>query len=201
MRRTEDVGRHARHGGVRGRRLAMIWMVLALGACGGSQVTPSSNLDATGILILHVGERVQGGPASEELKVAHSGALDLAEANGDDLGYPWVDGSGQLVVSAVTPRGRALIQGAHIAVPYHVRDVRHGAGELRGIQDDVTFLASRGVAGAELIFQTGPDYRDNRAFIVISAMSRPLLDYLAAHYPADALAIEVDPNGGPAPAN
>ena len=38
---------------------------------------------------------------------------------------------------------------------------------------------------------TIPDYRDNRSIIVISAMSRPLLDYLAAHYPVDALAVEV----------
>ena len=46
---------------------------------------------------------------------------------------------------------------------------------------------------------TIPDYRDNRALIVISEMSRPLLDYLAEHYPADAIAVQVDPScrGGP----
>ena len=168
-------------------------------ACDGSKASPSSNLDSTGILLVQVGEQVQGGAATEELKVAFSDALVLTEANGDDLGYPWVDGVGVLVVSAVTPHGRDLIKAANIAVSYHIRDVTHGAGELRKIQDDATFFASQGVAGADLIYQTGPDYRDNRALIVISSMSRPLLDYLAAHYPVDALAIQVAPGGGGAP--
>jgi hypothetical protein len=128
--------------------------------------------------------------------MALSGALVLAEANGNDLGYPWIDSSGVLVVSTVTSRGRDLIQAARIAVPFRVRDVTHGAGELRHILDDTTFLGSRGVPGAELVFATVPDYRDNRALIVLSAMSRPLLEYLAAHYPVDALAVQVDPSGG-----
>jgi hypothetical protein len=94
----------------------------------------------------------------------------------------------------VTPRGRDLIQAAGIAVPYRIRDVAHGAGELRKIQDDATFFASQGVPGADLIYSTYPDYRDNRAVIVISSMSRPLLEYLAEHYPVDALAVQVAPN-------
>ena len=85
-----------------------------------------------------------------------------------------------------------------IVVPYRVRDVTHGAGELRRILDDATFLGSRGVPGAELIYRTVPDHRDNRALIVIGSMSRPLLEYLAAHYPIDALAVQVDPSGGAA---
>jgi hypothetical protein len=167
-------------------------------ACDGSEAMPSANLDSTGILLVGVGEQVQGGPATEALKMAFSDALVLAQANGKDLGYPWVDASGVLVVSAVTPHGRDLIQAARIAVPNRVRDVAHGAGELQQIQDDATFLGSKGVPGAELIFRTVPDYRDNRALIVISSMGGPLLEYLAAHYPIDALAIQVDPSGGAA---
>lgn len=132
--------------------------------------------------------------------MAFSDALVLAQANGKDLGYPWVDASGVLVLSAVTPHGRDLIQAARIAVPNRVRDVTHGARELQQILDDATFLGSKGVPGAELIFMTVPDYRDNRALIVISSMSGPLLEYLAAHYPIDALAVQVDPNvGAPGP--
>jgi len=164
-------------------------------ACDGSEASPSANLDSTGILLVQVGEQVQGGAATEALKVAFSDALVLGEANGNDLGYPWVDPSGVLVVSAVTAHGRDLIQTARIAVPYRVRDVTHGAGELRNIQDDATFLLPQGVPGAELIYMTVPDYRDNRALIVIRSMSRPLLEYLAAHYPIDALAVQVDPSG------
>jgi hypothetical protein len=193
---VDEVG-FPRRIGVSGRRLvAVIWIALAVVACDGSEASPSVNLDSTGILLVGVGEQVQGGPATEALKVAFSDALVLAEANGNDLGYPWIDSSGMLVVSAVTPHGRDLIQAARIAVPHRVRDVTHGAGELRKIQDDATFLRSPDVPGAELIYETVPDYRDNRALIVISSMSRPLLEYLAAHYPVDALAVQVAPSGG-----
>jgi len=43
---------------------------------------------------------------------------------------------------------------------------------------------------------TVPDYRDNRALIAMSALSRPLLEYLAEHYPPDALAVQADPTFG-----
>jgi hypothetical protein len=194
-----DAVGYARWVGGSGRRVvAVIWIALAVMACDGSEASPSANPDSTGILIVPVGEQVQGGPATEALKVAFSDALVLAEANGNDLGYPWIDSSGVFFVSAVTPHGRDLIQAARIAVPYRVRDVTHGAGELRHILDDATFLGSRGVPGAELIYRTVPDHRDNRALIVIGSMSRPLLEYLAAHYPIDALAVQVDPSGGAA---
>jgi hypothetical protein len=185
-----------------GRRLvAMTWIALAVVACGGSEPSPSANLDSTGILFVGVGEQVQGGPATEAFKMAFSDALVLAEANGNDLGYPWIDSSGVFFVSAVTPHGRDLIEAARIAVPYRVRDVTHGAGELRRILDEATFLGSQGVPDADLIYRTVPDYRDNRALIVIGSMSRPLLGYLVAHYPVDALAVQVDPSAGGAPAS
>jgi hypothetical protein len=156
---------------------------------------PTSIVDATGILIVDVAEQVQGGPVPRRFAEPFSDAMLLAEANPDDLGYPWLDpAAGELVLSAVTPRGRELIQAAGITVPYRVRDVDHGVGDLRRIQDDVTLLGSRGVEGAELIFMTLPDHRDNRALVVMSAMSRSLLDYLAASYPPDAIAVQVDPD-------
>lgn len=160
--------------------------------------SPSRNLDVTGILLVEVGEQVQTGPLTEALGQSFSDAMVLAEGNGDDLGYPWVDpATGELVLSVLTPRGRDLVDTAGINVPVRIRQVAHGAAELRRIQDDATFLNSQGVPGAELIYMTVPDFRDNRAMIVISAASRPLLDYLAEHYPVDALAVQVDP-GGPA---
>ena len=179
------------------------WLVVFAAACAAPAPTaaPTVNIDATGILLIDAGEELQGGPAPRRLANAFSDALELAEANGDDLGYPWLDpATGELVLSAVTPRGRELIEAAGIAVPHRVRDVAHGTAELRHIQDDVTFLGARGVADADLIFMTLPDYRDNRALIVIRAMSAPLLEYLAEHYPVDAIAVQVDPdqpNSGP----
>lgn len=181
------------------QRLRLVSIAIAIWGCGGPAPTTSSNLDATGILLVGVGEAVQARPPNEELAQALSDALVLAEANGVDVGYPYINPvSGELLVSAATRRGRELLEAANISVPHRIRNVTHGAAELRRIQDDVTFLGSRGVPDAELIFMTVPDHRDNRALIVISAMSRPLLEYLASHYPVDALAVQVDPTGGPA---
>jgi hypothetical protein len=189
------------------RIVTVIWIAVALVACtgpagAGPAASPSSSVSATGILLANVGEQVQARPSNEVAAQALSDAMVLAEANGDDLGYPWLDpANGELVLSAVTAHGRELVGAAGITVPHRTRDVSHGAIELRRIQDDVTFLHSRGVPGSELIYATSPDQRDNRALIVISATSPSLLEYLAAHYPPDALAVEVDPagaGGGPA---
>src|SRR5258705_13046359 len=121
------------------QRVALIWILLSVVAC----TAPTPKLDPTGILLVSAGEQVQATPASEDFAVAFSDAMQLAEANGDDIGYPWIDpSSGVLVLSAVTPRGRDLLQAASISVPHRIRDVAHGAGELRRIQDEVTFLRS-----------------------------------------------------------
>ena len=184
------------------RLVPLVGIALSIVACTAPAAAPSSSVSATGILLVSVGEQVQARPPTEEFAVAISRATELAEANGGDLGYPWLDpASGELVLSVVTPHGRELVAAAGITVPHRTRDVSHGAAELRRIQDDVTFLHSRGVPDSELIYTTSPDQRDNRALIVISAMSPSLLGYLAAHYPPDALAVQVDPAGaGGAPA-
>ena len=176
----------------------LILVAVCVAGCAGPGGSPSASAGETGILFVAPGERVQVGPPTEELKILMSNAQVLAENHGDDLGYPWFDvGTGELVLSAVTPRGRQLIDGAGITVPFRIRSVVHGAAELERIKDDATFLRAQGVPGAELIYQTVPDWRDNRAMIVVSAMSQPLVDALAARYPADALAVQVNPTGVP----
>jgi hypothetical protein len=177
-------------------------IAVSITACTGPAVSPSASADAAGILLVSVGEQVQARPPTEAIAVAFSRAMELAEANGDDLGYPWLDpANAELVLSVVTPRGRELVEAAGTTVPHRTRDVAHGATDLRRIQDDVTLLHSRGVPNSELIYATIPDQRDNRTLIVISATSPSLLEYLAANYPADALAVMVDPAGpGGAPA-
>jgi len=179
------------------RQLARLSLLaLSITACSGPVASPSPSVLATGILMVDIGEQVQAKPPNEDFAVAFSRAMELAEANGDDLGYPWIDpGTGEIILSIVTPRGRELVEAAGITLPHRTRNVTHGAAELRRIQDDVTFLHSRGVPDSELIYSTVPDHRDNRALIVISSMSPSLLEYLAAHYAADALAVKVDPTG------
>jgi len=167
-----------------------------------SEPVPTSTVDQTGILLVDPGEPVQAGPLTRKVAAAYEIALLLADSDGEDVGYPWIDDeSGEIVLAAATPRGRELLEGAGIGIPYRIRNVPHGAAELRRIQDDVSLLGQRGVAGAELIYMTAPDHRDNRVLIGISEMSRTLLDYLAANYPADAIAVMIDPTrvgGGPA---
>lgn len=176
--------------------LRWLWFAFVLVACTGREPEQSADFDTTGILLVQVGEEVQAIPPNEAVAAAFSAAMELADEHGVDLGYPWIDPStGALVVSVVTQHGHELIRATSIAVPYRIRDVARGTAELRRIQDDVTLLRSRGVPGAELLYQTSPDHRDNRALLVIRAMSRPLLDYLATHYPVDALAVEVNAAG------
>jgi hypothetical protein len=179
--------------------LSAICLALAVGACTSPASQPSasaspSSLDATGILLVGVGEQVQAAPSTDALRAAFGQAIALVQANPDDLGYPWIDPlDGDLVVSAATPRGRALLEATNIPVPHRIRDAAHSAAELQQIQDEATFLQSQGVPDADLIFKTIPDQRDDRALIVVHAMSRPLLEALAGRFPVDALAVEVDP--------
>lgn len=177
--------------------LAVGGLLLCVASCSTEpslEPAPTSTVDVTGILLVDVEEQIQPGPLPRRMANAFGDAMLLAEANGDDLGYPWVDPvSGELVLSAVTPRGRELVEAAAITVPHRIRDVAHGAAELRRIEDEAPLLRSQGVPGAELILMTLPDFRDNRALIVIGEMSRPLLEYLAEHYPVDAIAVQVDP--------
>ena len=177
------------------RLVALVVLIVGCSAPDPSP-SPTPNVDATGILLIGVEEEVEIGPIPRRLANAFSDAMLLAEANGADLGYPWIDpATGELVLSVVTTRGRELVEEAAIAVPHRTRDVAHGAAELQRIQDDVIALGERGVTDAQLITTTLPDLRDNRALIVISAMSMPLLEYLAGRYPVDGIAVQVDPDG------
>jgi hypothetical protein len=172
-------------------------LVLVVTACAGPDVPPSASAEPAGILFVQPGEQVQARPPTEEIALAFSKAMQLAEAFGEDLGYPWIDPvTSELVLSIVTQRGRDLVESAGITVPHRIRIVTHGATELLRIQDDATFLHGQGVPGSELLYQTLPDHRDNRALLVIKQRSDLFVEALSARYPVDALAIEVNPTGG-----
>ena len=166
---------------------------------GSAVASAGASLDPTGILIVGPDYQLQSGSKDEAASMAFSQALQLAEqGNPSDLGYPWIDpATGGLVVSAATAHGRALLESTTFGVPIRIRDVAHSCAELRKIQDDATFLNGQGVSDAVLIYQTGPDFRDNRAWITIARLSRPLLDELARRFPPDALIVVVDPTRYP----
>ena len=179
-----------------GRRLSIvIGLAMSVVACGGPDTPSVSASDAaSSILVVHLGEQVQAIPHGEIQANAFSKAMDLAQANGDDLGYPWIDpSSGELVVSAVTDHGRELTQHVGLGVPYVIRIVAHGTTELQQIQDEASRLVGKGVPGADLIYQIMPDHRDNRILLIIKATSDPLLQALATRFPEGTLAIEVRP--------
>jgi hypothetical protein len=158
----------------------------------------ASTLDPTGILLVDVGEQIQPPAAcDEEQNMAFDSLLNLAMTHPMDFGYPWVDPvTNELVFSVVTAEGRSLAEeaAATIAFPSRIRDVIYSYAELQQIQTDVTYLRDEGVVDAELIHIVVPDQRDNRTMIVISEMSRPLLEELARRFGADTIAIQVDPN-------
>jgi hypothetical protein len=159
----------------------------------------AASLDPTGILIVGRDYQLQSGSTDEAVKTAFGKAMQLAiDISPSDLGYPWIDPStGGVVVSAATAHGRALLEGTSFGVPVRIRDVAHSVTELRKILDGATRLNAQGVTDAILIYETGPDYRDNRAWITIARFSRPLLDELARRFPPDALIVVIDPTRYP----
>jgi hypothetical protein len=180
-----------------------ICTALLVTACTATETPPpaGASVDQTGILIVGPDYQKQSGSQDEAVAAAFDQALQLAEqSNPNDLGYPWIDPStGELIVSAATARGRTLLENASFGVPVRIRDVAHNCAELLKIQDEATRLYAQGVTDAALIYQTGPDYRDNRAWITIARLSRPLLDELARRFPPDALIVVVDPTRYPLP--
>ena len=66
--------------------------------------------DATGILLVSVGEQVQAAPQSEQMATALNNAIQLAEGS-TDVGYPWIDPTtGGLGSARRTTSVRAAVQ-------------------------------------------------------------------------------------------
>src|SRR5690349_10935906 len=147
----------------------VLGVTLSIVGCGGPEgpSAPTSSAASASILILGADEAVQARPIDPAMAAAFGAAMDLAVANGKDLGYPWIDpANGQLVISVVSEQGRQLVEHAGPGVPYRFRTVAHGAAELQMIQDKATTLT---VPGAQLIYMTLADQRDNRALLVIKS--------------------------------
>ena len=168
-----------------------------------STVTPSASegIGMGEIIRVAAGERVQSVPLNEDFAQAFAQAWTFTQDHPTDVGYPWLDpSSGELVLSAVSAHGETLLQAeiARFSVPVRIRQVTHSFAELQQIQEDVTHLYAEGVTDANLIYETSPDHRDNCTLITMSGESQPLLEALLQRFPADAIAVQVDPSRGPA---
>ena len=186
--------------------------IAAVGLLAGCGILPALSSPAesqpstySGIIMLTPGERVQHGPANEEMAVAFDKAWRFAEQHANDTGYPWLDpATDELVLSAATDDGRELLEAEAIrlAVPSRIRQVTYSFAELQRIQNDASDLRLQGgVPGADLIYKTYPDHRDNRTVISIAEMNEALLNELASRFGGDALAVEVAPYPGWPPAS
>jgi hypothetical protein len=160
----------------------------------GAGATPTPTAGALAIIVLDPGERVQPADLSEEMGRVVESAWQFAEDHPKDVGYPWVDpATGEIVLSAATDQGQALLEAeaTTLSVPYRFRQVGYSFDDLMEIQHEATLLREKGVPGADLIWATYPDQRDNRTVIRITHMDEKLLAELAARYGGDAIAIEV----------
>jgi hypothetical protein len=137
----------------------------------------------------------------EPLALALDRAYRFAAQYPDDIGYPWDDrGNRTLVVSAVTPRGRALLdQWSALGweIPIRIRTVTRSFGELERVKDDVIELARTRTPGTEFIGMSAGDWERNRVVIGVARLTDELAAAIVARYGTDVVALWIGPRFGP----
>ncbi|MBY8872020.1 S1 family peptidase [Micromonospora sp. PLK6-60] len=124
-------------------------------------------------------------------------ATELAEANPDDLAYPWYDPKdGAVVLDTVGATGASLAstfistgvsQGKSLS---RSRNATFSMSRLEGIKNDTIEISAATVPDGDAIFMTGPDAVNNRIIIYVSRTSDALFEVLAAKYGTAAIAIQ-----------
>ncbi len=149
-------------------------------------------------------EAIQVRPADEDQANAFNAALELAYAHREDLGYPWLDSaSGVLELSFATGLGETVAAEAVDGLSAGGRTVRlrpapASIAELDALADAVTRLNAAGVPGADRIWMTEPDQKNNRIVVTVSEAPEELLDALAARFGTELIAVRIE---GPAPSS
>ena len=137
----------------------------------------------------------------EPLALAFDRAYRFAEAHPDDIGYPWDDrGNRTLIVSAVTPTGRTLLEqwsalGWDVAI--RIRTVTRSFRELERVKDDVIDLARTRIPGSEYIGMSAGDWERNRVVIGVARLTDELAGAIVARYGTDVVALLIGPQFGP----
>lgn len=205
---------------IHGPRLVAFTLVLCLAGLitvAAAPISPGER-HSSGLQILGgVASTAAASPLTESLARAWSDALLLADANPEQVGYPWADSAnGVLVFPAVNVAGEAVIRqwiqaGAQVTrlkagqahavrllrpqVPVRAPSVSRSYGQLERIKDDATHLVRAGLPDADAIFQTEPDYEHNRVIVTVDRRSDALLAALANRYGTDALAVRIGSAG------
>jgi hypothetical protein len=180
----------------RSRRSTIKIAALILGAAAtpGAAVNPGTTAgptpDDTTVAVLDAAP-----PVPEPLPENLAGALDRADrfsaAHPDDLSFPWVDRTrGEVILSAVTPTGRALAASFSAGVPMRIEAVRHSRSYLKQILDSA--VGTHDQLGVT-VWATLPDAANNRVILEVTSLPRPFLTQLAAAYNPSAIALVVAP--------
>jgi hypothetical protein len=187
---------------VRLRRVGLVvGLVLAAFGLIGATPGPTRVTHASGIEILPP----IGMPVIPEVqRQAAREALALMHDNPDGFGWPFIDGTGNLVLSVARPSADALARSwaprdqAAKTVARRTRAVAYSMTQLEAIADDLTRIVRQksGLPDLDLVYQWGPDVESNKIAIQIDRASDPLLFALAARYDTRAVAVRVERNPG-----
>jgi hypothetical protein len=137
----------------------------------------------------------------EPLALAFDRAYRFAEEHPEDVGYPWDDrGNRTLIVAAVTPNRRALLErwsGLGWEVPVRIRNVTRSFGKLERIKDDVIELARTRTPGSAYIRMSAGDWERNRVLIGVARLADELAAAIVTRYGTDLVAVRIGPQFGP----
>ncbi|HWP64130.1 MAG TPA: hypothetical protein VNO86_11735 [Candidatus Binatia bacterium] len=184
-----------------------------LGSLGGSRLSSAElwstepvGVTSNGIAIVGP-DAIQARPADEAQATAFNAALELAYAHRNDLGYPWLDPeSGLLELSFASALGEtvaasAVDQLSADGLTVRLRPAPTSIGELDALADKITRLNVAEVPGADGIWMTEPDQKNNRIVVTVSEAPEELLDALAARFDTERIAVRIKPRESPSTAS
>ena len=169
-----------------------------------ADLSAATTLDPSGIAVVGA-EVVQFRSDDEAHARAFNAALELALANRDDMGYPWIDlNTKTLELAASDDLGheaavlaQSSLHADSAGLTVRVRTTQASIAKLDAIADDATRLIDAGIVGANLIWKTEPDQMHNRVVLTVSALNPDLMTALASRYGTKLIAVRIRA-GGPA---
>ena len=159
-------------------------------------VTTADEVHWTGLRLVGP-EVMQITPRDEVQAMAVSAAIDFAIAHPNDVSFPWVDASGEMIqLSAATDVGEQLLLplASALPTPHEVRRVSQSFGDLEQLKFAVSLLRGSGIEGGELIWRLEPDWKNSRVIVTVSEANDGLFQELVQRFGTQAVAVRVDPD-------